>query len=1458
MTTKQVKSVCPYCGVGCGIVMEVSGNRVVKVSGDKTHPANFGRLCTKGSTSGAAIAVSGRMEYAYKRSSRAEAPAPLGVQQAIRETAGKLRAILDEHGPDALSFYVSGQMSLEAQYLINKLAKGYVRTNNIESNSRLCMASAGSGYKLSLGADGPPGSYRDMDRTDLFFVIGANMADCHPILYLRMMDRVKAGAKLVVVDPRRTATADKASLFLQIKPGTDLALLNGLLHLLAKNGAVDRAFIAECTTGWDDMPAFLDSYDPENVARITGIPEADIRLAAQWIGEAPEWISCWTMGLNQSTHGTWHTNAICNLHLATGAICRPGSGPFSLTGQPNAMGGREMGYMGPGLPGQRSVLADHDRGFIEDMWKIPRGTLRTELGTGTVSMFQSMAAGNIKACWIICTNPVATVPNRKQVIAGLQAAELVIAQDAFLETETNAYADYLLPGALWSEAEGVMINSERNLTLMRKAVEPPGEAMPDWMIIARIACEMGFADAFAYASSAEVYEELQQAWNPKTGYDIRGASYDRLRETPVQWPSAATDGNDRNPIRYLNDGVGRKLTVLGDGSVPRLAFPTESGKAAFLARPFLPPAEMPDGAYPFILNTGRVQHQWHTLTKTGKIGTLNKLNPGPFVELHPEDAAQLGIRDQDRVEIASRRGSAVLPAIVTDRVMPGNCFAPFHWNDLFGSNLAINELTSDAVDPISYQPELKFCAVSLTRAAVPQEDDAAMPDAAASITEASEAESSLYKEEMFMAKVDTLASMLGIEASSTMTLDVHEKMYVAGFIASLRTDESKSAAGIPVLPPTAPLEQAKRFWLDGILAGMFSRTYLPEPPSALPVLAAASAGTTIAPSQGETTRHAAVGYANSETAASADVADGSASSKAVVYADIATESGISMALVHADVASTSANSKADVYATALPAYGSNRPLAPRTGITVLWASQTGTSEGAAIDCAKRLQAAGNDVRLMNMDAYDLTELTSERLLVLVASTFGDGEPPDNGTRFWQALQAGGVPGLPELNYAVLAFGDSSYGEFCGFGRSLDARLGQLGAKRLIDRTDCDADHEADSSRWQQRLESAVNAFREKPSAANARRYDRGNPLPAKLAAKRSLNREGSEKDTRHYIFDLTNTGLVYETGDALGVWPTNDPAAVDEIIAAAKQSPSAVVRVKGQEMSLRTALGSHFDITRITPGVLQFVQLRSGSDMLAGLMQEDRKPELKKWLWGRQLADLLQEFPIDADAGELVAALKPLQPRLYSISSGASHNPDEVHITVSTVRYQANGKLRKGVCSAFLAERADEASEVPIFVQKAPHFRPPADPEAAMIMVGAGTGIGPFRGFLQERRAVSAAGKNWLIFGEQREACDFYFKDELDEMRESGLLTRLTTAFSRDQREKIYVQHRMLEHGAELWQWIRGGACFYVCGDAGMMAKEVEAALKKLIAQHGGLTAEEADAYVKEMSRGKRYAKDVY
>ena len=425
-----------------------------------------------------------------------------------------------------------------------------------------------------------------------------------------------------------------------------------------------------------------------------------------------------------------------------------------------------------------------------------------------------MADGEIKACWIICTNPVASVANRKTVLAGLESAELVIAQDAFLETETNEYADVLLPAALWTESEGVMINSERNLTLFQPAVEAPGQALPDWQIIARIACEMGFSDAFSYDSAEEVFEEIKRFWNPATGYDLRGASYDRLRQTPLQWPCPPGGSRDRNPIRYLQrrcqpDSVGPRRTAPSPGWPSR---PRTVGRCSSPART-CSPEEMPDDDFPFLLNTGRLPHQWHTMTKTGKVAKLNKLNPGPFVEIHPDDAARLQISDDDPVEIASRRGRAVLPAVVTDRVRPGNCFAPFHWNDVFGEYLSINAVTNDAVDPISQQPEFKACAVTLTKVAVPEADSATEPNLGGPTTDTPNPRPRTYR--ISPAKVDALAELLGVAHEPAPQFGPLGRSYLAGLITGLRSEAGRRAGGVPTLPLSAPFDSATRLWVDG-------------------------------------------------------------------------------------------------------------------------------------------------------------------------------------------------------------------------------------------------------------------------------------------------------------------------------------------------------------------------------------------------------------------------------------------------------------------------------------------------------------------------------------------------------------------------------------------------------------------------------------------------------------------
>jgi NADPH-dependent sulfite reductase flavoprotein alpha-component len=997
------------------------------------------------------------------------------------------------------------------------------------------------------------------------------------------------------------------------------------------------------------------------------------------------------------------------------------------------MGGREMGYMGPGLPGQRSVVSADDRAFAEQKWGLAPGTIRSEFGPGAVDMFERLADGQIKACWIICTNPVATMPNRKTTIAGLEAAELVITQDTYRDTATNRYADIVLPATLWAETDAVMVNSDRTMTLLAQSIPPAAAARPDWQLICQVADQLGYGEHFRYDSSAEIFDEIREFTNLRTGWDLRGASYERLRETPLQWPVPPADQpggeDDRHPIRYLNDGVSQHLFVDADGVSPRLAFATPSRRAVFFPRPHVDAAELPDTDYPIVLNTGRLQHQWHTMTKTGRVDKLNKLNSGPFVEVHPVDAVALEIAEGDSVELTSRRGRAVLPAVVTDRVRPGSCFVPFHWNDEHGEYLTINAVTNDAVDPESLQPEFKVCAVSL-RPVAPLRTD----------------------------------TPVGRTRAPNFTED--EKLYLAGFFSGV----GDSPAGVPVLPAQAPVRPQVRLWIDGVLAGRHSR---------------------------------------------------------------------------ADTGPVR-----------------TRAVSAGAGPLVLWASQTGNAEEIAGRVAEKVGAT--DVVTMN-DAT-LSDLAAARDVLVVTSTFGDGGPPDNGADFWARLESTDAPALEGVRYAVLGIGDRSYDDFCGHARSLDDRFAALGATRLHDRAECEVYDDEPVARWTDDVATLVTGDEDtaaprirtatltRPVIRAAEPFTRARPVPAPLVRNTLLSAPTSDKDVRQFGFDISEHDVSYAVGDSLGVFARNDPAVVDAWLDATGLRGEQVIEVDGEQRSLRDALVCCYDIRRITPNLVGFI---AGHCRDAGELKAP-KDKLDKWLARRDGIDLVRQFAVHADLLEWQDVLVRLTPRNYSISSSPLVSPREVQLTTAVVRYRgADGGHRGGVCSTYLADRAAGAP-VPVFLQRSPHFRPPQDPQTPMIMVGPGTGIAPFRGFLQERRALGHTGRNWLFFGDRHRSEHFYYRDDLLHMVDDGFLNRLDVAFSRDQADRVYVQHKMADYGAEVWRWLEDGAHFYVCGDATRMAKDVDATLTSIIRTHGHMSDAAAHDYKREMVADKRYVRDVY
>ena len=693
------RSLCPYCGVGCGLLVRVDDGEVRKVRGDPDHPANYGDICAKAVHLPPTL-TPGRLCFPEIRTRRDAERRRVPWELALRVTADRIREIVAADGPDAVAFYASGQLLTEEYYVGSKLAKGFLGTNNFDTNSRLCMASAAAGYTRSLGADGPPAAYADLELADCFFLIGTNTADCHPIVFKRIRRRKAAApdtVTVIVADPRWTETADLADLHLPLRPGSDIALLNGMLHVLHGDGRIHRDFIETHTTGWDELRAVIETYPPERASALTGLSVEIIVAAARRFGAARAALTLWSMGINQSHVGTDKNAAIINLHLATGQIGRLGAGPFSLTGQPNAMGGRETGGLAHLLPGYRSVTSAPDRAAVERHWGVPAGRINPEPGLPAVEIFEKLAAGEVKAVWIVCTNPAASMPELDLVEKALRQAELVIVQDAYHPTETTAFADVLLPAAQWPEKDGVMTNSERRVTYLPKLVEPPGEALPDAVILTRFAHEMGWKEAFPYLTAAEIFDEFA-ALTGGTRCDMSGLSHERLRaEGPLQWPCPSRD----------HPGTERLYTDT--------QFAHADGRARFVPVEHAEPAEPTDEAYPLTLTTGRVRDHWHTLTRTGKAPALTARTPEPYLEVSVSDARRVGLMDGDFVEITSRRGKAVAQCRVADTIRVGTCFLPFHWGRRLGFYKSANNLTLSVRDPLSHQPELKAAAVRLRR-----------------------------------------------------------------------------------------------------------------------------------------------------------------------------------------------------------------------------------------------------------------------------------------------------------------------------------------------------------------------------------------------------------------------------------------------------------------------------------------------------------------------------------------------------------------------------------------------------------------------------------------------------------------------------------------------------------------------------------------------------------------------
>jgi assimilatory nitrate reductase catalytic subunit len=685
-----VRTTCPYCGVGCGVLASPDGQGGAQIAGDPEHPSNFGRLCSKGSALGETLGLSTRLlhpEIGGRRTS---------WDQALDHVAHEFSRIRAAHGPGAIAFYLSGQLLTEDYYVANKLAKGFIGTPHVDTNSRLCMASSVAGHRRTFGADVVPQCYDDLELADLVVLAGSNAAWCHPILYQRIqLARAERGVRVVVIDPRRTATCEGADLHLPLAPGTDAALWNGLLAWLAAHGRLDWRFIGDHTESFGAAlaEARSEAGTIAEVAIETGLNGSDIETFYTWWSDTARVVSCYSQGVNQSAQGTDKVNAILNCHLATGRIGKPGSGPLSLTGQPNAMGGREVGGLANMLAAHMG-FAPEERDRVRRFWGAPNLVARE--GLKAVQMFEAIARGDIKALWVMGTNPAVSLPDADRVRAALGRLELLVVSENVAANDTLPPAHVRLPAAAWGEKDGTVTNSERRISRQRPFLPLPGEARPDWAILAEVGRRLGWADAFAYTRPADIFREHARL----SGFENDGArvfdisaladlgddEYEAL--APVQWP-CPKNGAPAERV-FANGG-----------------FATPSGRARFVktAPPRL--AATPSAKYPFVLNTGRVRDQWHTMTRTGLSPRLSVHVAEPFVEIHPRDAAELGFAQGTLARVSTRYGAAVLRVMLSEGQQRGSLFVPIHWSAQNSSAGRVCALVQPATDSVSGQPEAK-------------------------------------------------------------------------------------------------------------------------------------------------------------------------------------------------------------------------------------------------------------------------------------------------------------------------------------------------------------------------------------------------------------------------------------------------------------------------------------------------------------------------------------------------------------------------------------------------------------------------------------------------------------------------------------------------------------------------------------------------------------------------------